>query len=153
MLSKNAKICVNPDAKRKICVSPNVNAKPQRQSVEYRLRWVTNAKFLRWPCTFHVFCVDFICVCSQHKPSFQCNVGLRSRAHPEPIIPAKADIGLLWPGYCFLGVSYFCNYNACLLHNMQCNTLTTGDVATGTLRIPTPNTPLSSLQVNKMLKR
>ena len=38
------------------------DAKPQRESVEYRLRWVPNAKSLRWPCTFHVFCVDFICV-------------------------------------------------------------------------------------------
>ena len=29
--------------------------KNQRESVEYRLRWVPNAKLLRWPCTFHVF--------------------------------------------------------------------------------------------------
>ena len=28
--------------------------------VEYRWRWVPNAKVSRWPCTFHVFCVDFI---------------------------------------------------------------------------------------------
>ena len=38
------------------------NAKPQRESVEYRLRWVPNAKFLRWACTFHIVCVNFICV-------------------------------------------------------------------------------------------
>ena len=33
---------------------------PQRESVEYRLRWVPNANFLHWPCTFHILCVDFI---------------------------------------------------------------------------------------------
>ena len=35
---------------------------PQRESVEYRLRWDPNAKFLRWACTFNFFGVDFICV-------------------------------------------------------------------------------------------
>ena len=30
------------------------NAKPQREAVEYRLRWVPNAKFLRWAYTFCV---------------------------------------------------------------------------------------------------
>ena len=40
----------------------STNAKPKRKSVEYRMRWVPNEKCLRWPCTFHVFCVDFICV-------------------------------------------------------------------------------------------
>ena len=34
----------------------------QRESVEYRLRWVPNAKYLHWPCTFQVVCVNFICV-------------------------------------------------------------------------------------------
>ena len=43
----------------KICVT---HRKPQRESVEYSLRWVPNAKFSSWPSTFHVFCVDFICV-------------------------------------------------------------------------------------------
>ena len=51
------------------------DAKPQRESVEYRLRWVPNAKSLRWPCTFHVFCVDSISVGSQRKPRFQWNMG------------------------------------------------------------------------------
>ena len=50
LVSKNAKICVTP------------NANPQCEQVEYRWRWVPNANFSRWPCTFHVFCVDFICV-------------------------------------------------------------------------------------------
>ena len=55
---KSKNICVTPNAKHKICVTPNAN--PQRKSVEYRLRWVPNAKFLRWPCTFHFFGGDFI---------------------------------------------------------------------------------------------
>ena len=52
LVSKNAK---TPDAKPKICVTPN--AKPKRKSVEYRLRWVPNANFSSWPCTFYVFFV------------------------------------------------------------------------------------------------
>ena len=44
-----------PDAKPKICVSPN--AKPQRQPVEYRWRWV----FWRWPCIFHVYFMYISC--------------------------------------------------------------------------------------------
>ena len=43
-------------------VSRHLTQNPQCESVEYRLRWVPNAKLLRWPCTFHVFCVDFICI-------------------------------------------------------------------------------------------
>ena len=46
---------------RKILASGALpNANPQRQvfykSVEYRWRWVPNANFLRWPCTFLFFC-------------------------------------------------------------------------------------------------
>ena len=48
-VSNSAKICVNP------------KAKPQCESVEYRLRWVPNAKFSRWPSTFNFVGVDFIC--------------------------------------------------------------------------------------------
>ena len=43
-------------------LSSHLTQDPQRESVEYRLRWVPNANFLRWPCTFHIFCEDFICV-------------------------------------------------------------------------------------------
>ena len=50
LVSKNASI--TPNAIPKICVAPNAN--PQRESVEYRLRWVPNAKYLRWPCRFQV---------------------------------------------------------------------------------------------------
>ena len=52
LVSKNAQICVIPNVNPKIYFSPNV--KPQNESVEYRLRWVPNAKFSRWPCRFHV---------------------------------------------------------------------------------------------------
>ena len=50
LVSKNAKICVTPNTNSKICVT--VNANPQRKQVEYRSRWVPNAKFSRWPYTF-----------------------------------------------------------------------------------------------------
>ena len=40
--------------------SRHLTQNPQSESVEYRLRWVPNANFLRWPCTFHFFGVDFI---------------------------------------------------------------------------------------------
>ena len=59
LVYKNAKICVTPNANAKICVTPN--AKPQRESVEYRLCWVPNAKFSRWPCRFHVVYPFFLC--------------------------------------------------------------------------------------------
>ena len=45
--------------------------------VEYRLRWVPNAKLLRWPCTFHVFCVDFICVWCPTQTQFPVEYGLK----------------------------------------------------------------------------
>ena len=50
LVAKNAKVCVTPNAKR------------QREPMEYRLRWVPDAKFLHWPCTFHIICAHFICV-------------------------------------------------------------------------------------------
>ena len=50
LVSENAKIGVSPDVK------------PQHLPVEYRLRWVPGVGSLRWACTFHIFCVDFICV-------------------------------------------------------------------------------------------
>ena len=72
LVSKNAKIYVTPDAKPKISITPN--AKPQLQSVEYRLRWVPNTKFTRWPCTFHFFGVDFIRI----ESCFSVEYGLQS---------------------------------------------------------------------------
>ena len=54
LVSKTARICLTQNAKSKICISPNTN--PQRESVEYRLRWVHNAKF----CVGHVDFMLFI---------------------------------------------------------------------------------------------
>ena len=62
-----------PNANAKICVIPNAN--PQRKSVEYRLRWVPNAKFSRWPCTFH-FCINFIPIGSRFSVEYGLNVFL-----------------------------------------------------------------------------
>ena len=58
LVSHNAKICVTP------------NANPQREQVEYMSRWVSKAKFLRWPCTFHFLCVDFIRVGSRFSAEY-----------------------------------------------------------------------------------
>ena len=55
----NAKICVFPDAN------------PQRQSVEY-IGCV-------WPCTFHGFCVDLICVWCPTRTPFPVEYGLKAR--------------------------------------------------------------------------
>ena len=65
LVSKKAKICVTPNSKHKICITPNAN--PQRESVEYRLRWDL---FLCWPCTFSFFGVDFICVGSRFSVEY-----------------------------------------------------------------------------------
>ena len=64
LVSKNTKICVTPDAN------------PQRQSVEYRLRWVLNANFSRWPCTFHFLVLISIALGIQREPLFQWNMDL-----------------------------------------------------------------------------
>ena len=55
------------------------NAKPKCKSVEYRLRWAPNAKFLCWAsCKFHVVCVSFICVWKQTQTRFSVEYGLKS---------------------------------------------------------------------------
>ena len=74
LVSKNAKICLTPNAKHKICVYPDAN--PKRESVEYRLHWVPNANFLSWPCTFHVVCAHLFALGNQCEPSLQWNMGL-----------------------------------------------------------------------------
>ena len=71
LVSKNGKIYV----KHKICVTPNT--KPQCKPMEYRLCWAPNAKFLRWPCTFHVVCAHFICVSYPTQTQLQWNMGLK----------------------------------------------------------------------------
>ena len=70
LVSKNAKICVTPNAKLKICVSPNTN--PQREPVEYRLRWIPNAKFSRW---HFMFVLISFALGTQHEPCLQWNIG------------------------------------------------------------------------------
>ena len=52
------------------------NANPLRQSVEYRWRWVPNAKFLHWPCTFLFFGVDFIRIGKTMRNPFPVEYGL-----------------------------------------------------------------------------
>ena len=70
LVSKNAKICVTLNENFKICVS--LNAKPQRKSVEYKLRWVPNANFLRWPGHVHfiLFVLISFVLASQREPYF-----------------------------------------------------------------------------------
>ena len=75
LVSKNAEMCVAPGAKPKTCVTPN--AKPQRLSVKYRLRWVPNAKFSHWQCTFHLFLLISFAFGGQRKPSIQWSMGFR----------------------------------------------------------------------------
>ena len=60
LVSKNAKICVNPNPKHKICAIPN--AKPQHEPMEYRLCWVPKLFALAMYiscclCSFHFRCV------------------------------------------------------------------------------------------------
>ena len=52
------------------------DAKPKSKPVEYRLCWAPNAKLLHWPCTFHVYCVDFICVWCPTRTLFPVEYGL-----------------------------------------------------------------------------
>ena len=66
LVSKNAK---TPTPNLKFAL-PSVKSK--RKSVEYRLRWVPNTNFLRWPCT--CFCVDFM---YPTQTRFQWNMGLK----------------------------------------------------------------------------
>ena len=69
-----------------ICVCPM--AKPQREPMEYRLRWVLNANFLHWAmyisffwCRFHSRWLPFFCVgnanSTRRKSCSQWNMGYR----------------------------------------------------------------------------
>ena len=71
---KTLKFALLPNTKHKICVTPN--AKPQREPMEYRLRWVPNTKFSHWPCTFHVVCAHVICVGYLTRTQFAVEYGL-----------------------------------------------------------------------------
>ena len=50
----------------------------RRQSVEYRWRWAFWRWGWRWACTFHIFCVDFICVWCLTRTPFPVEYGLNS---------------------------------------------------------------------------
>ena len=71
LVSKNPKIYVTLNSNTKICVTPNAN--PQRKQVVYKSCWVPDAKFSRWACTFHPFCVDFIRVRSRFSLEYRLN--------------------------------------------------------------------------------
>ena len=45
-------------------------------TVEYRWRWAFWRWGWRWPCTFHIFCVDFICVWCPTRSLFPVEYGL-----------------------------------------------------------------------------
>ena len=66
--------CVLPNTKPKSYVL--TDAKPKRKPVEYRLRWVPGVGSLRWACTFHIFCVDFICIGWPTQTHFSVEYGL-----------------------------------------------------------------------------
>ena len=72
---KTLKFALPPNTKPKICITPNAN--PQRESVEYRLRWVS----WRWVHVGHVHFMLFVSISfalgSQRKRRFQWNIGLR----------------------------------------------------------------------------
>ena len=48
---------VSKSVNANICITPNAN--PQCNQVEYRWRWVPNAKFSHWPFRFHVVFASF----------------------------------------------------------------------------------------------
>ena len=50
---------------------------PQCEPMECRLHWVPNAKFSRWPCTFHVVCAHFIHVGLPTRTQFPVEYGLK----------------------------------------------------------------------------
>ena len=77
--------------KKKMCVSPD--AKPQRQPVEYRLRWVPGVGSLCWACTFHIFCVDFICVGHLTQTRFSVEYGLNIQVTPTNVQSIVKRIG------------------------------------------------------------
>ena len=114
------KICVTrsqtPDAQPKICVSPN--AKPRRQSVEYRLRWV----FWRWPCIFHVYFMLFVHLfprwqrenqATQRQISLEYRLkkggGGRSLTSPSFFLSAIFEL-IKIPKICDIGHTPFCTF-------------------------------------------
>ena len=60
----------SPNAKDSTFASPN--ARNTNMLVSLALG---DASFLRWPCTFLFFCVDFFALGSKRKPNSQWNIG------------------------------------------------------------------------------
>ena len=71
LVSKNATIWVTPNANAKICVTPNT--KPQRQSVEHKLRWSQTQKFYVGHVHFFFFGAHFICIGSSFSVEYGLN--------------------------------------------------------------------------------
>ena len=75
LVSKNAKISFTPNAKHKICVTPN--AKPQREPMEYRLHGSPTQNFRVGHVHFVLFVLISFALLTQRKPSLQWNMGFR----------------------------------------------------------------------------
>ena len=71
---KTLKFALSPNLNAKICITPNVN--PQRKQVEYRWRWVPNARGWRWACGFHVIYFLFPRVGYPMQTQFPVEYGL-----------------------------------------------------------------------------
>ena len=86
--TRTVKFASPPTPNLKFALPPTPT--PRCQSVEYRWRWVPNAKFSHWACTFHVVYVNFICVGHSTQTHFQCTCLSRradsqgSWRHPPP---------------------------------------------------------------------
>ena len=73
LVSKNAKICINPNLNSKICVTPNAS-RWNIGGVGSPTGWVPNARGWCWPCRFHIVCLIFG---HKHKRDIQWNTGFR----------------------------------------------------------------------------
>ena len=69
---KTQENCVTLNTNPEICITPN--AKPQHESVEYRWRWVADAKILHLQCRFHVVYPVFFALGTQHELCSQWNM-------------------------------------------------------------------------------
>ena len=87
--------------------SRHLTQNPQRDSVEYRLHWVPNT-FLRWACTFHILCIDFICVWWPTQIQYPVEYGLKTYIkilrHPSLQMDPK---------------NMYSNFQACKSYNKQ----------------------------------
>ena len=80
-VSKNTKICFIPNANAKICIT--ANAKPQHESVEYRLRWASGIVARVGHVHFMLFVSILFALGSQREGSFQWNMGFKVKITVE----------------------------------------------------------------------